>query len=287
MLRAEPQPGTQMPRPSPTVRGMTDQTASEQLLTITTPAPGVAVVTMSRESALNAVNTDMAVALTDAAAQLAADNTVHCVVLASSHTKAFCVGADLKERNSLSTDELRLQRPVAREAYRSIAMLPVPTVAAVEGYALGGGFELALSCDIIVAGQDAVLGLPEVSVGVVPGGGGTQTLVRRVGYGRACEVIFSAQKYPAEQALAMGAVNQVVPTGEATQVATDLAATIAGHSPVGLREAKRAVRQGMHTDLATGLDIEDGAWRTAAFSGDRAEGVAAWVEKRRPEWPGK
>lgn len=266
---------------------MTDQTAPEQLLTITTPAPGVALVTMSRESALNAVNTDMAVALTDAATQLGADNSVHCVVLASSQTKAFCVGADLKERNSLTEQELRLQRPVAREAYRSMTMLPVPTIAAVEGYALGGGFELALACDIIVAGQDAVVGLPEVSVGVVPGGGGTQTLVRRVGYGRACEVIFSARKYSAQQALAMGAITEVVPTGGATEAATSLAETIAGHSPVGLRQAKRAIRQGMHTDLATGLDLEDGAWRTAAFSGDRAEGVAAWVEKRRPQWPGK
>jgi enoyl-CoA hydratase/carnithine racemase len=208
-------------------------------------------------------------------------------VLTSSHAKAFCVGADLKERNAFSDADLMAQRPVARAAYGGVLDLPVPAIAAVDGFALGGGFELALSCDVVVAGEGAVVGLPEVSVGVIPGGGGTQLLVRRVGWSRAARAIFSAARLSAAQALELGAVDEVVPAGSAREAALELARTISANSPVGLRNAKRAMRLGADVGLDAGLEIEDACWRATAFSGDRREGVAAFAEKRRPDWPGR
>jgi enoyl-CoA hydratase/carnithine racemase len=247
----------------------------------------VAELVLDRPEALNAVSTELAVAIAAAAHQVSADETVRCVVLTSSHEKAFCVGADLKERNSFTDADLMQQRPTARAAYGSILDLPMPAIAAVDGFALGGGFELALSCDVIIAGEGATVGLPEVGVGVIPGGGGTQLLVRRVGWSRAAKAIFTAAKMPAAEAYAMGAVDEVVPAGTARERALELARQIAANSPVGLRNAKRAMRLGSDVDLAAGLEIEDACWRATAFSGDRAEGVAAFAEKRRPRWPGR
>lgn len=247
----------------------------------------VAEVVLDRPEALNAVSTDMARAIAAATAQVSADDSVRCVVLTSSHEKAFCVGADLKERNAFTDAQLMEQRPTARAAYGGVLGLPVPAIAAVDGWALGGGFELALSCDVIVAGDGALVGLPEVGVGVIPGGGGTQLLVRRVGWSRAARAIFTAAKLPAGEALALGAVDEVVPAGTARERALELARTIAANSPVGLRNAKRAMRLGADVDLAAGLEIEDGCWRATAFSGDRREGVAAFAEKRTPNWPGR
>ncbi len=151
-----------------------------------------------------------------------------------------------------SDAELMEQRPTARAAYNGVLDLPVPAVAAVDGFALGGGFELALSCDVVVAGDGALVGLPEVGVGVIPGGGGTQLLVRRVGWSRAASMIFSAAKLPAAEAFALGAVDELVPAGSARARAMDLAATIAANSPVALRNAKRAMRLGADVDLAVG-----------------------------------
>ena len=247
----------------------------------------VAELVLDRPEALNAVSTAMAEAIRDATQQLGRDDTVRCVVLTSSHEKAFCVGADLKERNALTDAELVQQRPLARSAYGGVLALPMPVVAAVDGFALGGGFELALSCDIIVAGDGALVGLPEVGVGVIPGGGGTQLLVRRAGWSRAARMIFTAAKLPAAEALAMGAVDEVVAAGAPRVRALELARTIAANSPVGLRNAKRAMRLGADVDLASGLEIEDACWRATAFSGDRREGVAAFAEKRTPNWPGR
>lgn len=246
----------------------------------------VAELVLDRPEAMNAVSTAMARALADATAQLAAEAQVRCVVLTSSHDRAFCVGADLKERNGFSDADLVAQRPIARSAYSGVLNLPVPTIAAVEGFALGGGAELALSCDIIIAGQEATLGLPEVSVGVIPGGGGTQLLVRRIGWGKASRVIFSAAKFSAAEAADLGMVEELVPAGTARERALELAGTIAANSPVGLHNAKKAMRLGSGTDLAAGLEIEDACWRATAFSPDRAEGVRAFAEKRAPRWPG-
>ncbi|MBJ7904569.1 enoyl-CoA hydratase/isomerase family protein [Streptomyces sp. DSM 110735] len=247
----------------------------------------VAELVLDRPKAMNAVSTEMARSLTAACAALAADRDARVVVLTSSHERAFCVGADLKERNSFTDADLMRQRPVARAAYTGVLELPMPTIAAVHGFALGGGFELALACDLIVADGTAVVGLPEVSVGVIPGGGGTQMLPRRVGAARAAELIFTARRVEAAEAGRLGLVDQVVEAGRDRDEALALAARIAGNSPVGLRAAKRALRLGVGLELRAGLEVEDGAWRATAFSGDRAEGVAAFNEKRVPVWPGE
>jgi enoyl-CoA hydratase/carnithine racemase len=247
----------------------------------------VVELVLDRPEALNAVSTEMAQDLAAATRSIADDRTVRAVVVSSSSERAFCVGADLKERNGFSDAELLAQRPIARAAYGGVLALPVPSIAAVHGYALGGGFEIALSCDLVVADETAVVGLPEVSVGVIPGGGGTQLLTRRIGWSRAADLVFTARRLTAAEALAHGCVDRVVPAGEARDSALELAATIAAHSPVGLRQAKKAMRLGLDVDLATGLEVEDGAWRATAFSPDRAEGVRAFAEKRPPQWPGE
>ncbi|GAA2628648.1 enoyl-CoA hydratase/isomerase family protein [Streptomyces axinellae] len=246
----------------------------------------VAELVMDRKGAMNAVSTAFGDALAEACAALAGDDGVRATVLTSTHERAFCVGADLKERNTLSDAELGARRPRSRAAYGGVLELPMPTIAAVHGFALGGGYELALSCDLIVADPTAVVGLPEVSVGVVPGGGGTQLLPRRVGAARAAELIFSARRVEAAEAHALGLVDQLVGPGEDRAEALALAGRIAANSPVGLRAAKRALRTGWGMDLRAGLEVEEAAWRTVAFSGDRAEGVAAFNEKRAPRWPG-
>ncbi len=248
------------------------------------PHGHVAELVLDRVKAMNAISTQMARSLTEACAALAADQDVRAVVLTSTHERAFCVGADLKERNSLTDAELVQQRPVTRAAYTSVLELPMPTIAAVHGFALGGGFELALSCDVIVADATAEVGLPEVSVGVIPGGGGTQLLPRRVGAARAAELVFTARRVGAEEAAELGLVDVLTEQGRDREDALALAERIAANSPVGLRAAKRALRLGQGLGLREGLEVEDAAWRSVAFSADRAEGVRAFNERRRPEW---
>jgi enoyl-CoA hydratase/carnithine racemase len=245
--------------------------------------PHVAELVLDRPEALNAVSTRQARSIAAACADLAGAADVRAVVLSSSAERAFCVGADLKERNTFTDADLVRQRPVARAAYRGVLDLPVPTIAAVHGFALGGGFELALACDLIVADETAVIGLPEVTAG----GGGTQLLARRVGWSRAADLVFTGRRVDAAEAERLGVVDRRVPAGAARTVALELAATIAVNSPVGVRNAKRAMRLGLDVDLATGLEVEDACWRATAFSGDRAEGVAAFNERRRPDWPGE
>jgi len=249
------------------------------------PGDHVAQIVMDRPEALNAVDTAQAVALADACAELTEDRDVRVVILSSAVPKAFCVGADLKERNALSDDDLAAQRPVARRAYNSVLDLPMPTIAAVEGFALGGGCELALSCDLIIASDTAVFALPEVGVGVIPGGGGTQLLSRRIGLHRAADLIFTTRRVGADEAYAIGLADRRTGAGGAVAAARDLATTIAGKSPVALRNAKQALRTGFDLPIGEGLEVEDRAWRNTAFSADRAEGVAAFVEKREPRWP--
>ena len=245
----------------------------------------VAELVLDRVAAHNALSTEMARQLATTTGQLATERQLRVVVLCSAAPNAFCVGADLKERNSFDEHDLMRQRSHFRAAFSGVLTLPMPTVAAVHGYALGGGFEFALSCDLIVADETAVVGLPEVTVGVIPGGGGTQLLARRIGYSRAADLIFTGRRLDAQEAQRLGVVDRLVPAGGARDAALELAAQIAANSPVGVRNAKKALRLGLDVDLATGLEVEDGAWRDTAFSGDRVEGVRAFVEKRRPQWP--
>jgi enoyl-CoA hydratase/carnithine racemase len=259
-----------------------------EMLRLTRHGDGDHVVEMAldRPDAMNAISTAFAREIAAVTRALADDPTVRAVVLTSTHERAFCVGADLKERNSFTDADLMDQRRVTPDAYGGVLNLPVPAIAAVDGFALGGGLELALSCDLIVAGGSATVGLPEVSVGVIPGGGGTQLLTRRVGWSRAASLIFTGRRVGAEEAHRLGVVDELVPAGGARDRALEIAATIAANSPVGVRNAKKAMRQGFDVDLATGLTVEDACWRATAFSQDRKEGVAAFNEKRPPRWPG-
>lgn len=250
------------------------------------PAAAVAEMVMDRPEALNAVSTEQARALTAACAELAADPGVSVVILSSALEKAFCVGADLKERSTFTDADLAAQRPITRAAYGSVLELPMPTIAAVEGYALGGGFELALACDLIVASESAIFGLPEVGVGLVPGGGGTQLLPRRAGLNRAADLIFTARRVGVDEALRLGLVDRRVNAGAARQAALELATSIAANSPVALRNAKWALRQGSDIDLPSALGIEDRAWQRTASSADRVEGIAAFNARRAARWPG-
>ncbi|MFC5219884.1 enoyl-CoA hydratase/isomerase family protein [Streptomyces coerulescens] len=247
----------------------------------------IAELVLDRPTAMNALSTAMAGAISDACTELSTDRSVNVVLLSSTSTRAFCVGADLRERNAFTVQDLARQRLLMRAVYGGVLELPMPTIAAVHGYALGGGYELALACDLIVADTTAVVGLPEVSVGIVPGGGGTQLLPRRVGAARAAQLIFTGQRVPADEALARGLVDVVVQKNEARARALELGATMAGHSPVALRAAKRALREGQGVGLRVGLDLEDAAWRLVASSADRTEGIAAFNEKRAPVWPGE
>ncbi|MFG2089291.1 MULTISPECIES: enoyl-CoA hydratase/isomerase family protein [unclassified Spirillospora] len=245
----------------------------------------VAEIVLDRPEALNALSTAMARRLAAVCAEVAADAAVRAVVLSAAGEKAFCVGADLKERNAMTDDEIMAQRPVFTSAFRGVLNLPQPVVAAVHGYALGGGCEFALSTDLIVADETAVFGLPEVSVGLVPGGGGTQLALRRLGPGRAADLVFTGRRLSIEEAVEYGLADRRVPAGAARDEALALAGVIAGNSPVAVRAAKRALRQGGGVGLDAGLDLEENAWRTAAASADRREGIAAFAEKRKPVWP--
>jgi enoyl-CoA hydratase/carnithine racemase len=157
----------------------------------------------------------------------------------------------------------------------------------VHGYALGGGCELALNCDLVVADETAQFGLPEASVGLVPGCGGTQLSMRRLGVGRAADLLLTGRRVKAVEAERIGLADRLVPAGTADATALEIAGIIAANSPVAVRAAKRAMRQGWGVGLPAALDIEDSAWRTAALSADRREGIAAFNEKRDPVWPGE
>jgi len=160
-------------------------------------------------------------------------------------------------------------------------------VAAVHGYALGGGCEFAMSCDIIVADETAVFGLPEVTVGLVPGGGGTQLALRRLGAGVAADIILTGRRIPVDEAERIRLISRRVPAGQAGAEALETATAIAANSPIAVKAAKRALRNGWGVTLESALDIEDAAWRTAALSADRREGITAFAEKRAPRWPGE
>jgi enoyl-CoA hydratase/carnithine racemase len=244
----------------------------------------VTEIRLNRVGARNALSTGLAGELV-VAVESVRGRRARAVVLSSAAPGAFCVGADLKERDRLSDAEFMAQRLVFRRAFDALRGVPVPVVAAVHGFALGGGYELALCCDLIVADASAVVGLPEVRLGIVPGGGGTQLLPRRVGYGVAADLILTGRQVAAGEAERLGLIDRLVPAGTAREAAVELAGLIAANSPVAVANARNAIRRGLDVDLAAGLDIEDSAWRATVFSDDRREGVRAFVERREPNWP--
>jgi enoyl-CoA hydratase/carnithine racemase len=247
----------------------------------------VATVTMNRPEALNAISGEVADAMAGALLQAAANPDAWVVILSAAGDRAFCVGADLKERNRLDDAGWLQNRILMRAMFDSLRAIPQPTIASVFGHALGGGFELALGCDLIVASDDAVFGLPEVRVGIVPGGGATQLLARRVGEARAKDLILTGRRLTAAEALEMGIVARVVPREALVAATAELAAELCRASPVAAREAKRAVGLGLGLPLEHGIEIEDLAWRRAVATQDRREGIAAFGDKREPEWKGR
>lgn len=248
-----------------------------------TPVDGVGAVVMDRPDALNALSTQQARDLARVCAEVADQHDLRVVLLTSALDRAFCVGADLKERQRMEEAALLAQRPVLVAAFEAVSALPVPSIAVVDGHALGGGFELALCCDLVVAGPRARFGLPEVGLGLVPGGGGTQLLTRRVGLNRALDLVLTGRHVDVAEAEQLGLVDR---RGEdATATALELAATIASRSPLAVRAARTAVRRGFDLPLPDGLDVEAAAWHEAATSADRVEGIDAFVAGREPCWP--
>lgn len=244
----------------------------------------VGVVTLRRPQVLNAISGHMADRLGDAFGRAARDPAVWVVVLAAEGDKAFCVGADLKERASFSIADYHANRRQMRAMFASLRAVPQPTIASVFGFALGGGFELALSCDLVVAANDSLLGLTEARVGLVPAGGGTQLLPRRIGVGRAKELIFTGRRVDAREAAELGVVNRVVERSRLEEETNALAREVCGSSPVALRAAKSAVDAALGTALDDGLEVEHGAWSVVIASEDRSEGIAAFNDKRPPHW---
>jgi enoyl-CoA hydratase/carnithine racemase len=250
-------------------------------------AERVATVTLDRPEALNAISTELALELAAAVEPLGVDPEVRAVVLTGAGERAFCVGADLKQRAGFDDHGWFVQREAFRRGFAAVRRCPLPTVAAVAGFALGGGTELALACDLVVAAEDATFGLPEVRLGLVPAGGGTQLLARRVGRAAARDLVLTGRRVGAAEALALGLADRVVPPAEVRAAATALAAEIAANAPTAVRMAKWALEVGADLPLEAAMEVEDQAWRRAVLSEDRREGIAAWVEKREPHWPGR
>ena len=248
---------------------------------------GVATVTLDRPEARNAISTELAAALAGVFEPLATDRAVRAVVLTGAGDRAFCAGADLRERGAFEDHDWFVQREVFRRAFSAVRRCPLPTVAGVFGFALGGGFELALCCDLIVAAEDATLGLPEVRLGLVPAGGGTQLLARRAGPAVAKDLVLTGRRVDAAEARQLGLVDRVVPRRELLEAVQSLAAQIAGNAPTAVRLAKWAIDLGADLAREAGLEVEEQAWRRAVKSADRREGIAAWNQRRSPAWPGE
>ena len=243
---------------------------------------GVAVVTLNRPQALNALNTRLLGELETTFRSLDA----RAVVLAGAG-RAFCAGADLKERSGLDEAAWRAHHAVLERAFNAVRGQPAATIAAIEGYALAGGLELALSCDLVIAAADAKLGLPEVTRGIIPGGGGTQLLPRLAGVQRAKELILTGRPIDADTAARYGLITRVAEPGRARERALELAREIAQNAPLAVRAAKRAIDQGVGTPLAEGLRIELDAYWSCIPTADRQEGIRAFIEGRAPRFEGR
>jgi enoyl-CoA hydratase len=244
----------------------------------------VATLRLNRPESLNAINTQMAQEIIAACQRIADDEDVWVVTLTAAGERAFSVGADLKERQHMSVEEWRKQRKIIVRAFKSLNSLEQPMIAAVDGYALGGGCELALACDFIIAGEKAQFGLPEARVGILPGGGGTQLLPRRVGLAVAKELMFTGRRIDAQEALRIGLINRVVPSQDLLQTVTEVISEILDSSPISTRQIKRAADRGSGMDLWSGWALEEEAYVACLHSDDRAEGLAAFHEKRRPRF---
>lgn len=245
----------------------------------------VALVEIRNGDRHNALSRQVVAELQEAAQRLAVDQQVRAVIIHGGDARSFCAGADLKERQGLTEAQVFATVRQLRETVNLFAQLPVPTIAAVHGSALGGGFELALACDIRVLAEGAQLGLTEVSWGIIPGAGGCVRLPALVGPALARELIFTARRISAEEALALGLANKVVPRAELLPTALALAEQIAANAPLAVRAAKRALNAGGRE--AIGLAAEWQEYQSIIHTEDRLEGLRAFHEKRRPVYQGR
>ena len=248
---------------------------------------GIVLLGLDRPSTKNALGRQILTEFRQTLAGLHLDPAVRVVVVHSLVRGTFCAGADLKERAAMSPAEAAAFVQGIRSAFNELEDLPMPTIAAIEGGAFGGGLELALAADLRVAGSEARMGLVETALAIIPGAGGTQRLPRLIGISRAKELIFTARRFGAEEASQWGLVDRLVAAGEALPGALALAREILPNGPVALRLAKQAVNRGSELNLASGLAFEQVCYAQVLSTEDRLEGLAAFREKRRPHFRGK
>ena len=256
-----------------------------RVVRIEKPEDGIRVLLLDRPP-VNALGRELVDDLLTACDTLRGDPDARCVVVRSAG-KHFCAGADLKERQGMTLDEVRAFVPKLAAVCNALAALPVPTIAAVNGTAAGGGCEVALGCDLRILAEDATIGLRETALAILPGAGGTQRLPRLVGPAIAKRWIFTGKMHTAAEALADGVAQQVVPAGYLEAAALDLARTIAANGPVAIRLAKRAIDGGADLGLAPALALEWDCYQGVLGTQDRLEALAAFAEKRPPKFEGR
>ena len=244
-------------------------------------------ITLNRPEAMNAISENIRAAIPEALARAEADDKVRVIVFSGAGARAFCAGADVKGFHAVESLVKHRQGRAHAHWISAFDCARKPVIAAIHGYCLGGGLEIALACDIRIAADDAKFGLPEVSRGTLPGAGGTQRLARMVGLGCALDIALSADHVSAQDALRMGLVSRLVPRAELMAFAEALAKRIAAHAPLAVMLVKEAVRGSLETDLATGLRIEADLSTLIASTEDRIEAGAAFREKRKPKFKGR
>lgn len=248
---------------------------------------GILKIELNRPKAANALSINMLKELQEAFELAKYDQNIRCIVITGAGKKAFCAGADLKERSEMDAIQVKKTVSLIRETINELEALPQPVIAAINGAAFGGGLELALACDIRVASRTAKLGLTETSLGIIPGAGGTQRLPQLIGIGKAKELIFTARKIAAEEALQIGLVEYVEEPEHVGRKAIEIAREIAQNAPIAITQAKKAINEGYLADLPTGLSIERAAYEMTIPTKDRLEGLKAFKEKRRPNYIGE
>ncbi|MGG4490450.1 enoyl-CoA hydratase-related protein [Metabacillus idriensis] len=245
----------------------------------------LAVVTLNRPEVFNCFNYETLLELEAAVEDIRTNPEVRAVIFTGAGEKAFCAGADLKERKTLTDQQVKRNLYKIGEVFTKIDALPQPTIAAINGYAFGGGMELALSCDFRLIAEGTSVGLTETGLGIIPGAGGTQRLPRIIGEAKALELILTARKITSVQALEYGLVSKTAP--DVLAAAIELAEEMLKNGPIALQQAKFAIKQGMNADLQTGLHIERKAYEITIPTEDRIEALAAFSEKRKPVFKGK
>ena len=250
-------------------------------LVTTSKSDGICTVKINRPDKLNAMNMDVAKELVNIFENLGKDDTVKVIILTGEGDKAFSAGADIEYMSKISPDESEEYAKLGQLVTATVENVNQPTIAAVNGFALGGGCELAMSCDIRIAANTAKMGQPEVTIGIPPGWGGTQRLMRIVGIAKAKEMVYTGKMIKAEEAKEIGLVNQVVELSTLMDETMKMAKTIAGNSAIAVRMSKAAINKGRNADLDTGLGIELLAWRNCFTHPDREERMTAFVNKSK------